>query len=522
MTKKIQGYIRDIPNGTALPNIPVTIKSDVDGSTIAVGGMWMGSANPVNTDPSTGLFTWTCELSPGPLRIDADLGGGAHKVRSGREVMQSAELYLSDLPTFYNVFTNGVVGILGSTLTTTSAGLNLTVQPGAAILKGMMWQTLTNRVVGVGANGTVAERWDLLVLEQHVGGTQIGRQNLALVPGVANQTDPTINTDPNIFQYPIYRVKIANGAGVVTLVDLRTYTYSLQGPNSVTNLMLTAGGQLSTAEIAKMLKAPTSGLTPTYDQLALGELANVAATAPTNGQLLQYNGSLWVPFTPAYAAAVHTHAAADIVSGTIATARLGGGAASASTYLRGDQNWSGIAGTHITTGLVDTARLGGGAASSATFLRGDQSWAAVSATHDHDFAACRFATSNNSFSSPVGPLGAGDTVVDSFTIPVSANQKYSILAHAVYEGYADAATSAIAQLGISVGGSGIVYGSGNSGENESGVVAATAADVDVTTGGTTITVTVYARRQSGTGNCYVRAGHAFAFAVPANSLAGAA
>lgn len=35
----------------------------------------------------------------------------------------------------------------------------------------------------------------------------------------------------------------------------------------------------------------------------------------------------------------HTHDAADIISGTVATARLGSGAAGPTTFLRGDQTW---------------------------------------------------------------------------------------------------------------------------------------------------------------------------------------
>lgn len=47
----------------------------------------------------------------------------------------------------------------------------------------------------------------------------------------------------------------------------------------------------------------------------------------------------------------HGHAAADITSGTIATARLGSGVADATTFLRGDQTWA----TPADTGEVNTA-----------------------------------------------------------------------------------------------------------------------------------------------------------------------
>jgi parallel beta-helix repeat protein len=43
-----------------------------------------------------------------------------------------------------------------------------------------------------------------------------------------------------------------------------------------------------------------------------------------------------------YAAASHAHAASDVTSGTMATARLGSGSASSSTYLRGDQTWAAV------------------------------------------------------------------------------------------------------------------------------------------------------------------------------------
>lgn len=111
--------------------------------------------------------------------------------------------------------------------------------------------------------------------------------------------------------------------------------------------------------------------------------ARLGSGTPTSSTYLRGDG-VWSA-TSAFAAASHTHAAADVTSGVFATARLGSGTPSSTTFLRGDGAWSTTtvfanashthSGADITSGTVAAARLGSGTADSTTFLRGDGAWA---------------------------------------------------------------------------------------------------------------------------------------------------
>jgi len=59
-----------------------------------------------------------------------------------------------------------------------------------------------------------------------------------------------------------------------------------------------------------------------------------------------------------YALSSHTHAAEDITSGTVATARLGNGTADSSTFLRGDNQWASVISTSIDGGSATTFDAG--------------------------------------------------------------------------------------------------------------------------------------------------------------------
>jgi hypothetical protein len=152
-----------------------------------------------------------------------------------------------------------------------------------------------------------------------------------------------------------------------------------------------------------------TNVTFTENNDGLNETLTIAATVPVTSVNTK-TGAVVLNNTDVNAAAtIHAHAATDITSGVLDTARMASsGTASNATYLRGDRVWASapvtsvnsqtgavtltaasvgaatVSHTHdasaITSGTIATGRLGSGTASSGTFLRGDQTWASAGVT----------------------------------------------------------------------------------------------------------------------------------------------
>ena len=104
------------------------------------------------------------------------------------------------------------------------------------------------------------------------------------------------------------------------------------------DITVSGGGSVWTIDAGVVSTSKLGGDITTAGKALLDD-ADAAAQRTTLGL-----GTAATQASSAFAAASHTHAAADINSGTIGTARLGSGTANSSTFLRGDQTWATPAG----------------------------------------------------------------------------------------------------------------------------------------------------------------------------------
>jgi len=189
--------------------------------------------------------------------------------------------------------------------------------------------TLEPEVLGTTSPAAVAE-----AAANPVGKGAVGRSaRQSKVERKIKKTTRTIHQSVDNPETPI----LTGGGGIDTGGGTITYPPPSGGPGSPTT---GTSGSGTTGALTKWTDGPS------------GVLGN--ATAGTD-----------------YAAASHNHAASQITSGTMATARLGSGSASSTTFLRGDSTWQAIStvGGTGTAGRVMQWATGGADAENSTLIK---------------------------------------------------------------------------------------------------------------------------------------------------------
>lgn len=123
--------------------------------------------------------------------------------------------------------------------------------------------------------------------------------------------------------------------------------------SSHTHGSVTADGKIGSTS-GQIVVTTTAGALTTAATISAGSVSGLPVSGTGSGNYCSGNDSR---LSDARTPLTHTHAAADIVGGIIATASLASGTASSSNYLRGDQTWASVA--SYTLPAATTSTLGG-------------------------------------------------------------------------------------------------------------------------------------------------------------------
>lgn len=273
--KEIIGYVRSIPGGEGIANVPVSIRLKKDGTLVAPGGMEQASANPIMTD-ANGRFSWSCELSPGIVKVEAAIDSTAEmKVRVGDEIMQADDMFISDMSTIGQMFTNGIIeGVDGNFAVTPVVGsLQVAVAAGAINMYGHIFRTHTVRNLTVDANPEFATRIDTVYVTHYHSGADKGKQIIGIAKGIANNTPAAVPTVAGTWSLAIARVTVPLGATSVTT--------TMVGPTAAPTSTKINNDSILLQHLAPEVE----------DQLLNSTFSIIN---PTTGQHLAYNGTKFV------------------------------------------------------------------------------------------------------------------------------------------------------------------------------------------------------------------------------------
>lgn len=225
MGKKIRGFIRDLPGGTALAGISVSLKRHSDNSAIGAGTTTAGDGSY-----EFDLGTLNYGLNPGPVYVEATYNGQTKK-RSGKELHQTGMWFLSDLQSYGRNAGNGC--ITASEFAISSGGANsVTIGTGTALVDGCVFNLTSAYTLALDPALPPGgqSRIDRIILRQRGENyTAPGLQEIVSVKGAdgASPAVPSYAVPANTTDLEIARVTV-NSAGTVS--EVGSFTRPLLSP----------------------------------------------------------------------------------------------------------------------------------------------------------------------------------------------------------------------------------------------------------------------------------------------------
>ncbi len=348
-----------------------------------VTGATVGSSTATDQAISITNNTASTSTSTGALKVTGGVGIGGN-VYVGGNLVVSGTTTTIDSTTVSVADKNIELGKVGTPTDTTADGGGITLL--GATNKTILWDVANSNWTSSEhlniASGKVLKINNVQVLSATALGTGITSSSLTRVgltsAGIVrSDVSGNLTVDSTTYLSGILGVS-SGGTGITTyatgdlLFASATNTLGKLARGTDGQVLKLASGLPVWAADTDTTYTAGTGLTLTGTAFSV----NYGTTATT--ACIGNDSRLSDARTPV----AHTHAASDITSGTIATARLASGTANNTTFLRGDQTWAvvdltNIAASSITSGTIATARLASGTASSTTFLRGDSTWATV-------------------------------------------------------------------------------------------------------------------------------------------------
>lgn len=198
-------------------------------------------------------------------------------------------------------------GVLAGLVVTVSSGLGLSLAVGSAIVRGVFYENTTAKALTVGTAHATLTRKDAVVLKVDLAANTITAYVKAGTATSSGGTLPTMQRDTNVYEWTIAEITVPPAA------------VNLVAGNVATKL---GGVGLRVTPYPSAADRPTPD-----DALALG----VNTTLRT---LELWTAGSWYSLTPdinwgnlpgkpsTFAPSAHSHAAADVTSGTFSAARI--------------------------------------------------------------------------------------------------------------------------------------------------------------------------------------------------------